>query len=123
MCISASWPPAPEDEIVHLGRRRLEVREVQKSKSTTKDFVALAGISQKGAKQLLSVTDFKPEFTDLTNSIILTSRNSRTPADAHRLCDEHEQSQRERALERGQVNMKIRDICQTIKIEFKIDES
>ena len=77
LCISASRPPAPEDEIVHLGRRRLEVREVQKSKSTTKDFVALAGISQKGAKQLSNLTDFKSEFTDHTNSIIRTSRNSR----------------------------------------------
>ena len=112
LCISASRPLAPEDEIEHLGRRRLEVREVQKSKSTTKDFVANSGTSQNGAKEPLNVTDFKFEFIDHTNSIIRSSRNSRTPADAHRLCDEHEQSQRERALERGQINMKIRDICQ-----------
>jgi hypothetical protein len=86
-----------KDEIVHVGRRRLEIFETKKSKSTTKDFVALAGTSQIGAKQLSKVTDFNFEFLDHTNSVICASRNSYTPADAHRLCDEHEQSQRERA--------------------------
>ena len=74
---------------------------MQKSKSTTKDSVANSGSSQKGAKQPLKVPDFKFEFLDLTDSVIRASKNSYTPADVHRLCDEHEQSQRESLRERS----------------------
>ena len=79
----------------------LKSLKTKKSQSTTKDFVALAGTSQKGAKQLLKVLDFNFEFLGLTNSVIRASKNSYTPADAHRLCDEHEQSQRESLRERS----------------------
>ena len=115
--------PAQEDEIVRLGPQRLEVLEAQKSKSTTKDFVANSGTSQKGAKKPLKVIDFKSEFIDHTISNIRASRRSRVPADANRLCDEREQSQKERALERGQIIPKIRDISQMEKDDLKIDES
>ena len=79
----------------------LKFLKTEKSPSTIKDFVALAGTRQKEAKQLLKVTDINFDFLDHTNSVIRASRNSNTPADAHRLRVEHEQSQRERALERS----------------------
>ena len=55
----------------------------------------------------MKVIDFNLEFIDHTDFNIRASRNSRSPADAHRLCDEREQSQRERALKRGQIIPKI----------------
>ena len=76
------------------------MRSCKSDAGDLKSFAALAGTGQKGAKQLLKVMDFNFEFLDHTNSVIRASRNSYTPADAHRLCDEHEQSQRERALKR-----------------------
>ena len=82
---------------MHTDTDGLKSAKVQKSKSIEKDFVALAGTSQKGAKQLLKLADSKTGFTDHPNSFIRPFKTSRTPADAHRLCDEHEQSQRERA--------------------------
>jgi hypothetical protein len=73
------------------------VRESAKEQVDNKRLVALAGPRQKGAKRLSKLADSKAEFTDHPNSFIRPFKTSRTPADAHRLCDEHEQSQRERA--------------------------
>ena len=52
----------------------LKSAKVQKSKSTEKDFVALAGTSQKGAKQLLKLADSKTRFTDLLTPSSAPSR-------------------------------------------------
>ena len=77
------------DEIVHVGRRRLEIFETKRSKSTTKVLSRSPAPARKGSKQLLKVNDFNFEFFDHTNTVIRASGNSHTPADAHRLCDAH----------------------------------